>query len=290
MSKRKEKNRHSFWKRMHFKYRLSILNENTLEEVWKLRVSMFNGIALYFSSLLLLMIISSVIIISTPLRNYLPGYLDSEIREQSIQTSMKVDSLEMSQYYQDAYLQNIKDIFAGKVQPESVSKTDTVRISEDDKSLKSTDKEKKFKEEYEQSEKYNLSSMSITEDVPAEGVTFFKPIKGLLTKRFSSQSKQYGVQINPASESIVATLEGTVVFAGYDPEAGYIIQIQHKNGFVSVYKGASLLLKKIGDKIRTGEAIAIVKNEGEGKQTNNTIDFELWYKGNAVNPEIYISF
>lgn len=299
MSKRKDKNRHSFWKRMHFKYRLSILNENTLEEVWKLRVSMFNGIVLYLSSLFVLMVISSVIIVSTPLRNYLPGYLDSEIREQAIKAAIQVDSLEVQQHYQDAYLQNIKDVFAGKVQPESTAKVDTVMISEDDKSLQSTNKERKFREEYEQAEKYNLSSISANDDIPTEGVTFFRPTKGVVTEHFNPSLRKYGIEIASSGESVVATLEGAVVFAGYDPDAGYMVQVQHKNGFVSVYKGVSMLLKKTGDKVRTGEAIAIVKNDFDIKDnksiakealTKNKIDFELWYKGNPVNPELYISF
>lgn len=292
---------------MHFKYRLSILNENTLEEVWKLRVSMFNGIMLYLTSLFILMVISSVVIISTPLRNYLPGYLDSEIREQAIKTAMQVDSLEQQQHYQDAYLQNIKDIFAGKVQPDSNSKVDTVRIAEDDKSLKSTGKEKKYREEYEETEKYNLSSISTSDQAPTEGVTFFRPVRGVVTSHFNASMRQYGLQIAAASDNIVATLEGIVVFAGYDPDTGYILQLQHKNGFISVYKGVSMLLKKSGDKVRTGEAIAIVskdadnKDSSKSKDKNNNKDkittsnkhvlqFELWYKGSPVNPELYISF
>ncbi|SHF22386.1 murein hydrolase activator EnvC family protein [Dysgonomonas macrotermitis] len=308
--KRKDKNRHSIWKRMHFKYRLSILNENTLEEVWKLRVSMFNGIMLYATSLFLLMVVSSVIIISTPLRNYLPGYLDSEIREQAIKTAMRADSLEQQQLYQNAYLQNIKDIFEGKVQPESQSKVDTVMIAEDDKSLQSTSRERKYRQEYEEAEKYNLSSISTNDMTPTEGVTFFRPIRGVITSRFNPSLRQYGLQIAAAGENIVATLEGSVVFAGYDPDAGYMLQIQHKNGFVSVYKGASMLLKKTGDKARTGEAIAIISSSDKEKADDKTdknkekdknkkekesatkriLQFELWYKGSPVNPELYISF
>lgn len=288
MVKRKDKKRHSFWKRLHFKYRLSILNENTLEEVWKLRVSMFHGIMLYLTSFFVLMVIASVIIITTPIRNYLPGYLDSEIREQAIRAAIQVDSLERQQSYHLAYMDNIKDIFAGKVQPDSDNKVDTVVISETDKSLLSTDRERKYREEYEEAEKYNLSTISTSDATPTEGVTFFRPVKGLITGKFSIPSRNYGLQIVTADESVVATLEGSVVFAGY-VDNGYMLQLQHKNGFISVYKGVSMLLKKTGDKVRTGEAIAMV---GTGKDASGkkTLQFELWYKGNPINPELYISF
>ena len=288
MAKRKDKNRHSFWKRLHFKYRLSILNENTLEEVWKFRVSMFHGIMLYLASFFILMVIASVIIITTPIRNYLPGYLDSEIREQAIRAAIQVDSLELQQSYQLAYLDNIKDIFAGKVQPDSENKVDTVTISETDKSLQSTDKERKYREEYEEAEKYNLSTISTSDATPTEGVTFFRPVKGIITGKFNLSTGNYGVKIVTAGESVVATLEGSVIFAGY-ADNGYVLQLQHKNGFVSVYKGVSMILKKTGDKVRTGEAIAMVGN-GKDNAEKTTLQFELWYKGNPINPELYISF
>lgn len=288
MAKRKDKNRHSFWKRLHFKYRLSILNENTLEEVWKLRVSMFHGIMLYLTSFFILMVISSVIIINTPIRNYLPGYLDSEIREQAIRSAIQVDSLELQQSYQLAYLDNIKDIFAGKVQPESENTVDTVMISEDDKSVQSTDKERKYREEYEEMEKYNLSTISTSDATPTEGVTFFRPVKGIITGKFNLPSRNYGIQIVTAGESVVATLEGSVLFSSYS-DNGYVLQLQHKNGFVSVYRGVSMVMKKVGDKVRTGEAIAMMSSakDDSGKKT---LQFELWYKGNPINPELYISF
>jgi Membrane-bound metallopeptidase len=289
MAKRKDKNRHTFWKRLHFKYRLSILNENTLEEIWKLRVSMFNGIMLYLASFFLLLVIASIVIITTPIRNYLPGYLDSEIREQAIKASIKIDSLDMQQRYQEAYLQNIKDIFEGKVQPISESKVDTVTIAADDKSLQSSDSEKKFRTQYEEEEKYNLSTISTSDITPTEGITFFRPVKGVVSSKFNITSRHYGIEITTAGESVVATLQGTIVYAGYDAEAGYIIQIQHKNGYISIYKNVSALLKKTGDRVRTGEAIALM-GSGKDNSQKRTLSFELWYKGNPVNPELYISF
>lgn len=283
---KKDKNRHNFWKRLHFKYRLSILNENTLEEVWKLKVSAFRGIMLFLALFFITVVITSVIIISTPIRNYLPGYLDSEIRDQAIRAAIQIDSLEQQQQHQLAQIQNIKDIFEGKVQPNSDIPVDTVSISETDKSLKTTDRERAFREQYEKEEIYNLSSSATNDNSPTEGITFFRPGTGVVTQKFNPAANKYGVEIALTNETVVATLEGTVIFAGYDPVLNYIIQLQHRNGFISIYENTSLLLKKVGDKVRTGEAIAIVNN---GEQKNKLI-FELWYKSNPVNPELYITF
>ena len=89
--------------------------------------------------------------------------------------------------------------------------------------------------------------------------------------------------------SVQAALDGTVVFTGFDPNFGNVIQIQHKNGFLSVYKHNELLLKAIGDQVVAGEAIALVGNTGE-LSTGPHLHFELWYRGYPVNPEDYIAF
>ena len=90
-------------------------------------------------------------------------------------------------------------------------------------------------------------------------------------------------------ESVLATLDGTVIYTGFDPKHGDVIQLQHKNGFISVYKHNELLLKEVGDHVVAGEAIALVGNTGE-LSTGPHLHFELWYKGNPVNPEEYIAF
>lgn len=289
MAKKKDKNRHSFWKRLNFKYRLSILNENTLDEVWKLRVSMFNGLVMFSAFFLLLMVVTSIIIITTPIRNYLPGYLDSEIREQAISAAIKVDSLEMQQKYQEVYIENILDIFEGKVDSISASGVDTIRISAGDKSLQSTEREIRFRERFEEEEKYNLAA-SPSDISMTEGITFFRPVKGVVSDKFNIPMRQYGVAIVVAGETVVATLEGSVVYTGYDAENGYVIQIQHKNGFVSLYKGVTMIMKKTGDKVRTGEAIALMGMEKNKDKEKTSLHFELWYRGTPVNPELYISF
>ena len=289
MSKRKA-NKHDFWKRIHFKYRLSIINENTLEEVAKFRVSKFSGTTLALTIILFFVFLTSIIIITTPIRNYLPGYLDSEIREDALKSAMRADSLEKRIASQAAFLENLQDVFAGKVSVDSIGIADTVSISENDKSLLSTDLEKKYNKKFEEEEKYTISVLPSTSSAPTEGVTFFRPVKGLISDKYNPSIKHYGIDIVAApKESVVATLEGTVIFTGFDANVGYIIQIQHKNGFISVYKHNAMLLKNAGDKVRTGEAIAIVGDTGK-LSTGAHLHFELWYKGNSVNPELYISF
>lgn len=290
---KKKKNKHDIWKRLHFKYRLSVMNENTLEEVWSIKASMFSGGVLFLLFAISLVTITSFLIIATPIRYYLPGYLDAEVREKALRAAIRVDSLQQQLNYQEAYINNLKNVFTGVLDVDSVKITDTISVSENDPLLKRTEKEKVFVDRYEDKERYNLSVISPTATGPMEGVVFFKPLKGLVVGKFNPSNDRYGIDLKVASqETVLAVLEGTVVFSGYDFTTGYTMQVQHKNGFVSIYKNNTLLLKKVGDKVRTGEAIAVI-GDGKAKGDENAgsvLGFELWYKGNPVNPEDYIAF
>lgn len=293
-----KKNKHNLWKRLHFKYRLSVMNENTLEEIWKIKASMFSGAVLVLVFAFFLIFITSTIIIATPIRYYLPGYLDAEVREKAIRSAIKTDSLEQQLKYQEAYIDNLRSIFDGTRQIDSVKILDTISVSENDPLLKKTESEKEYTRRYEEEERYNLSVLSPSAANPMEGVVFFRPVRGVILNKFDLNKEHFGITISTsASETVSATLEGIVVFAGYDIKTGYTIQLQHKNGFISVYKYNTSLLKKMGDKVRTGEAIAVVESKKEESKKNKGdtgaapyLEFELWYRGNAVNPENYISF
>jgi murein DD-endopeptidase MepM/ murein hydrolase activator NlpD len=287
---KKKKTRHDTWKRLHFKYRFSVMNENTLEEVWNIKASIFSGIVLLAVFAVFLIAVTSFIIIATPIRYYLPGYMDAEIREKALRSAIRIDSLQQQLNYQEAYISNLKNIFNGVMDLDSVKIADTISISDNDPLLKRTKKEKSFVDRYEDKEWYNLSVISPASG-PMEGVVFFKPLKGLIVSKFNPLENRYGIRVKAVSqETVSAVLEGTVIFSGYDLNTGYTTQIQHKNGFISAYKNNTLLLKKMGDKVRTGEAIAVAGGSKDKETEDSYPEFELWYKGNPVNPEDYVTF
>ena len=122
----KKKRSKAFWNNIKFKYKLTIINENTLEEVVGLRVSKLNGLSVLLSVLTFLFVIAAVIITFTPLRNYLPGYMNSEVRAQVVENALRVDSLQQLVDRQNLYIMNIQDIFSGKVRIDSVQSMDTL--------------------------------------------------------------------------------------------------------------------------------------------------------------------
>ena len=254
----KKKKSKAFWNNIKFKYKLTIINENTLEEVVGIHVSKLNGFSVLLSVLTILFLIASVIIAFTPLRNYLPGYMNSEIRAQLVENALRVDSLQQLVDRQNLYIMNIQDIFSGKVRIDSVQSMDTLTAMREDSLMERTKREEVFRRQYEETEKYNLTSITSQPDV--DGLIFYRPTRGMISSHFDADKKHYGTDIaaNP-NESVLATLDGTVI------------------------------LKRVGDKVQAGEAIALVGNSGT-LTTGPHLHFELWHKGSAVNPEKYIVF
>ncbi|MEG1838993.1 MAG: M23 family metallopeptidase, partial [Bacteroidaceae bacterium] len=165
---------------------------------------------------------------------------------------------------------------------------DSLATMRSDSLMKRTKQEDEFRKQYEEKEKYNLTT--ITEETNVDGLIFHRPTRGMISSNFDPQIKHYGVDIaaNP-NESVLSILDGTVLLSTYTAETGYVIQVQHNQNFISVYKHCGSLLKHEGDKVKGGEAIALVGNTGK-QTTGPHLHFELWHKGEAVTPDKYIVF
>jgi lipoprotein NlpD len=154
--------------------------------------------------------------------------------------------------------------------------------------MPATKREMKFREEYEDNEKYNLSILN--QQTATKNELLYPPLKGKVTSKFNPKLKAYGIAIQTASlQPSVAVLDGTVLFAAYTSDYDYVVEIQHNNDYISVYKYNTELLKKQGDKVKAGEAIGMV-GENPARSGLPVLLFELWHKGIALNPEEYIVF
>ena len=284
----KKKGRKAFWHNIKFKYKLTVTNENTLEEIVCIHVSKLNGLSWLLLAVSVIFLFAATVIVFTPLRNYLPGYMNSEVREQVVLNALRADSLQQVVARQNLYIMNIRDIFAGTVRVDTVQSIDSLTILRSDSLMERTRKEEEFRKQYEEKERYNLTAVDINKD--ASGLIFYRPTRGMMSSGFNPEAKHFGIDIaaNP-NESVLATLDGTVILSTYTAETGYVIQIQHSQNFVSVYKHCSSLLKKEGDSVKGGEAIALVGNTGE-KTTGPHLHFELWHRGRAIDPSKYIVF
>ena len=287
--KKKTNRFRSFLQKLRFQYRVSVLNENTLEESWHIRLSRLS-VLIYGSSLVLgTFILLTILIFTTPIKYYLPGYGDTGNRGHIISESMYADSLLRKIELQAGYMDIMRDIIKGNIKPDSLLSLDSVQLKETATDyLEKSKKEKEFIEKYEREEKYKLSTIeSKTND---NMYVFFRPAKGVISTAFNLQENQTGISIITApNETVASVLAGTVVYAAFTFEYGWVIQVQHENNYLSIYKNNTRLLKKTGDNVKAGEGIAITGESGENK-TGTQFYFELWKQGKPVNPEDVIIF
>ena len=279
----------TFIQKMRFKYRVSIMNENTLEENWYTRLSRFSVLIFVSAFFLTTFIILTILIYVTPLRNYLPGYGDSGNRTAIVQVSMRADSLNKQLNLQQAYLSVLKDIINETPKSDTVKSLDSVGLKERATVLlKKSEKEQEFVNNYEEAEKYNLSTMDTKPN--DKMYVFFRPARGVVATRFDPQEDNFGISlITSPQESVLSVLEGTVIYAAFTFDFGWVIQVQHENDYLSIYKNNSRLLKRTGDYVKAGESIGLTGTE-QGKGKGNHFYFELWKQGKPINPEDVIVF
>jgi murein DD-endopeptidase MepM/ murein hydrolase activator NlpD len=287
----KNPDKRSFYKKLRYKYRLSIYRDDTYEEVLNLILSRLNVLAWGGLLALVALFIVISIIVYTPVREFIPGYPDENTRKSIISNKLRLDSLEYEMAIRDKYFDNLNRIISGKEPENYDNQSDTnreyknisfARSSEDSVMRANFKKDDQFSVNETQEEKKSVGGIS--------QIHFFPPIKGLVTNSFNSVSNHYGTDIVAgANEVVKSTLEGTVVMATWTLETGWVIQIQHPNNLISIYKHNAELLKRTGDYVKVGEPIAIIGNSGE-LTTGPHLHFELWYNGIPLNPEDYISF
>ena len=273
------------------KYKFAIFNDHTFEEVWRVRLTKYN--AFLFIALLVLFIIgaTSSLIVFTNIREFIPGYPDVTMRRNILMSAIRLDSLERELALRDKYFAILNAIISGKQPGEILPPRDTTKNYRSIKFANSPE-DQALRTKVEKEEQFNLSlGPMISETASLASFHFFPPVKGVVSGKYDIRTKHFGTDIVTKPKSLVlAALDGTVIFTGWTMETGYVIEIQHVNNLVSVYKHNASLLKEAGDLVRAGEAISVVGDSGELYTSGPHLHFEIWYKGSPLDPEKHILF
>lgn len=274
------------------KYRLSVYNDKTFEEVFHLRMTRYNGL-LFLAFLMLTIIIIAVSLVAfTNLRELIPGYPDASTIRNIRMNVTKLDSLENELYLRDQYFRNVNAIISGREPLDRVAGQDTM-INYENITFNRSQEDSLLRLQVEQEEQYNLSlRVGLRDDnLSLSSIHFFPPVKGIVSGSYDPRTRHFGTDIVASPKSIVsATLDGTVIFTGWTIETGYVIHLQHSNNLISVYKHNATLLKEQGDQVAAGESISVIGDSGEMYTSGPHLHFEIWYKGEPLNPQIYILF
>lgn len=288
MSQEQEKKK-KFIDRIRHRYRLVVMNDDTFEENFSLRLTPLGFFILLASITIVMTILVTSIIAFTPVREYIPGYADVGMRRDLIRLKLNSDSLEQALTEQNIFIQNVGNVLKGNVKNDSSQNRPDKSKDYSKLDLNASPKEEALKKGIESQDQYSLTYSNEAKN-GISNFFFFTPLKGIVSEQFKSKEQHYGVDVvGPENEAVKATLDGTVILATWSSETGYTITVQHTSNLISVYKHNSVLLKKTGDYVKAGEAIAIIGNSGE-QTTGPHLHFELWYNGKAMNPQDYMVF
>jgi len=285
----KNDNKKSTWRD---KYRFTIINDHTFEEVWRVRMTRYSAFIMIIFLVFFIIGTTTSLIAFTNLREFIPGYPDVIMRRNILMSAIRLDSLDRELALRDKYFANISAIIQGKKPSEITVKQDTSRNyraidfnnSPEDSVLRS---------KIEEEEQFNLTlGLSTHETVTGlSGMHFFPPVKGIISGKYDVRTKHFGTDIVTKPKALVSSaLDGTIIFTGWTMETGYVIEIQHSNNIVTIYKHNASLLMETGDLVRAGEPISVIGDSGELYTSGPHLHFEIWYKGSPLDPEKHILF
>lgn len=284
-------------KKLNRKYDFLMSHDESGRPMLSFKLNLLNLVLVIIGMALLLIIVTIFIIAFTPLREYIPGYTDTNLNREVYELNLRADSLENEMQKKDIYFENLKRIVEGydfaadsalailniyEPLPKGVTDTITLKKSVQDSLLRA---------EFEVQSQYNLFGDDYLPPTKPSTLVknFFVPLSGSIINGFNPDVAHFGVDIATDGDQIInATLDGTVVFSTWSINNGYCIGIQHEDSYFSVYKHNATLLKNEGDYVKAGEAIAILGRSGNMEEFEH-LHFELWHNGIAINPADYMS-
>jgi len=276
------------------KYLMIIRSEENFAEKKTISFNMAKVVLIAFVIFLMLSGLSFYLATTVLGQWFDPRQAEMEANRQVIQLSQSVDSLMTEVAIKDQFIQNFKRVLSGndstmqqveggmidsEVNANGIGQRPTVDPIDEE-----------FRREFEQE---GVELLSVRSDYSGElqDFYFFQPIdNSIVSDGFNAQVGHYGIDlVAKKDEPIKAVADGTVIFASWTQDSGYVIAIQHRSNLISIYKHNSDLLKNVGSFVTAGEIVAIIGNTGE-LTSGPHLHFEIWYNGNPLNPAEFISF
>ena len=268
----------NLWER----FRFSIIKEKTHEIVLTFKMSRFAAIVGILTAVIVIALGTYCAVAFTPLKTSIPGYPDAHSRRLAIENAIKIDSLESMLTRWELYSNNLLRVFNG----EQTLEKDSLLRGNRTRYLKNRSEEFERKDSLLRSavaseERFGISGKK-RDDMPIDGLHFFTPVKGVVSKKFDALTGD-GMEVKTAEGNVVcAVLDGTVVYSSLSGINGYTVVIQHPNNILSVYGHVHQSLKRQGETVSAGSVIAI--------SGPDYVQLELWDNGTPTDPEKYIIF
>lgn len=271
-------------------FRLSLLDAKTHQQLKSVRFTRTTFTITIVCSIVIICAAIFSLIAFTPVRTFIPGYPDASTKRAAIQNAIKADSLESVIYRWELYARNLRRVLEGESGLDIDSLMTTSRkqaeTAKDAKTLKQQDS--LLRKNVQEEEMFEISGRN-SRSLPIEGMHFFTPLKGVVTQGYDHAVHPFVDIAAPEGTVVNAVADGTVIYTGWSEDTGHTIQLQHDSDIVSIYKHTDKLIKSVGDKVKAGTPIALVGNTGS-LTTGPHLHFELWYKGESMDPAKHINF
>ena len=267
---------------------MSLVDDLTHRKLWVLHFTKPGFLVTVISAVVVLFAIVYALLAYTPLRTSIPGYPDAHTRRAAIQNAIRIDSLENVLSRWELYSENLVRVIEGEapLPVDSVIRLADAAVAEGRDAAFLASRDSLMRDLVNREEQFGVSSRE-ERDLPIEGLHFFTPLKGVVSQGFDGVMHPYVDISAPANTVVMSVLDGVVIFDGWTDGSDYSIVLQHEGGIVSVYKHNGKLLHKTGDRVSSGTPIALVGGSVEGDEH---LRFELWYRGEVVDPAKYIVF
>lgn len=267
------------------KRRFIIYNEDSLAESFSLKLTLMNVFVVATLGAILIIFVTTFIIAFTPLREYIPGYASTQLKEKATSLTIKSDSLLKVTKENNAYINSVKAVLNGDLEYAKLNK-DSIQVVEkgnEEINISISDKEKELRNEVAKDNKYNVFDKAESK----VSYVLFAPVSGKITKNYNIASKNLGVHIAVAKGTPVKSIaSGSIIFSEWTPSSGFVVIIRHQDEILSVYKNLSSATKSAGNTVKSSEVIAV---SGDNASQNN-IHFQLWKNGIPINPIQFINF
>ncbi len=289
MSAKKE---NSVWSRT---FRAIVLDNENLEKIKTLKFRMMHVVLFSITSILLVAVLTASLISFTPLRYWVPGYADITENKVYVKLLREVNNLEQESEENSQYIEKVQNLLSGNHSDDSESFMGEEESTRKNKIVERIEEDEELRKKVSAPDNRGLGLPRVVNNSKSNPEmlrqrTLVSPLKGVISAHFQTSKEHYGVDIlAPALSPIMSVDDGIVISADWTMETGYTIGIQHDDNLISYYKHNSALLKKTGQSVMAGEAIAIIGNTGH-LTSGPHLHFELWYNGQSLDPSQFISF
>lgn len=284
---KKKKQKSKLHEKLILKYRLVILNEDTLEEQVSFKLNRLNVYVIGGVFAIILIFLTAILIAFSPLKEYIPGYSSTKLKKKAIRLAEHANNLSDSITVNELYINNIKAILNGNIKVEEINHEPVAQTKNNENvDLNATKLETEFREKIEETEQFSLFEKATKKTQ----IVFVAPVKGKITSSFNQKEKHFAIDIAIIKDTpIKAVANGTIIFAGFTVDTGFVLIIEHQQGYLSVYKHNAALFKEQGDLVTSGEVVANSGSTGT-LSSGPHLHFELWSDGYQIDPTKFIDF